>query len=71
MTNRLALISTHLLVCLAFLMLPYVFAVGGLASVAKVTRNPHERTNLLGHVLMLGFFYLNYYRYHCGEGVSG
>ena len=55
MTNRLALISTHLLVCLAFLILPYVFAVGGLASVAEVTRNPHERTNLLGHVLMLGF----------------
>jgi hypothetical protein len=52
----------HGLFCLAFLALPYVFAPGGFSRVLDVSHNPHERTNLISYVLMLVFFYLNYYR---------
>lgn len=45
----------------AFLALPYIFAPGGFSQLLEITYNPHERTNFLSYLLMLGFFYLNYY----------
>jgi hypothetical protein len=61
----------HLLCCVAFLALPYIFAPSGFASVLRVFDSPHERTNFLAYFMMLGFFYAHYYylipRYYFGE----
>ncbi|QJD77325.1 sensor histidine kinase [Spirosoma rhododendri] len=55
-------IAIHVLACLAFLALPYVFAPHGLTGQLKlIGTSPHEQTTLLGYVLMLAFLYLNYY----------
>lgn len=54
-------IAIHVLCCAAFLALPYLFAPNGFAQITEITHNLHERTNLLAYLLMLGFFYLNYY----------
>lgn len=54
-------IGIHLLLGVSFLVLPYIFAPNGLGQIAQVAHNPHERTNLFAYILMLGFFYLNYY----------
>ncbi len=55
-------IAIHILACLAFLALPYVFAPHGLTGQLKlIGTSPHEQTTLLGYLLMLAFLYLNYY----------
>ncbi|WP_128544965.1 sensor histidine kinase [Larkinella soli] len=61
MRSRITVIAVHLGFCLAFLALPYIFAPAGFPGLAGLTRNPHERTNLLSYLMMIGFFYLNYY----------
>lgn len=53
--------AIHVLFGAAFLALPYIFAPSGFNQLLEITHNPHERTNLLSYVLMLAFFYLNYY----------
>ncbi|NBB18391.1 sensor histidine kinase [Runella sp. CRIBMP] len=54
-------IAIHLLCGVSFLALPYIFAPKGFSQIAEIAHNPHERTNLLAYLFMLGFFYLNYY----------
>lgn len=49
------------LIALAFLALPYIFAPNGFPGVTELVTNPHERTNFLSYLLMLAFFYVNYY----------
>lgn len=53
--------AIHLLLVVAFLALPYIFAPKGIVHIKEILYNPHERTNLLAYILMLIFFYLNYY----------
>ncbi|MFD1140383.1 sensor histidine kinase [Larkinella insperata] len=54
-------ILLHVLICLAFLALPYIFAPVGFPGWSQLARNPHERTNVLSYLFMLAFFYANYY----------
>ncbi|KAA9347855.1 sensor histidine kinase [Larkinella humicola] len=54
-------ILIHILLSLAFLSLPYLFAPDGFSGLTKLTSNPHERTNFLSYLFMLVFFYANYY----------
>ncbi|CCG98048.1 putative sensor-like histidine kinase [Fibrella aestuarina BUZ 2] len=61
MSRRIALILIHLLGCLLFLSLPYLFAENGFAKLAELPTNPHERRNLLSYGLTITFFYVNYY----------
>lgn len=61
MNRRILVIAIHILCCLAFLALPYIFASGGFSRLTQLRQNPHEFTNLLSYLLMIGFFYLNYY----------
>lgn len=61
MQHRIFRMATHVVCCLAFLCLPYVFAPNGFPQLSTLLKNPHERTNLLSYGLMLVFFYLNYY----------
>lgn len=61
MKGRLWQIAIHILCGTAFLALPYIFAPGGFNTLTELRSNPHERTNFLSYILMLGFFYLNYY----------
>ena len=61
MSRRILVIAIHILCCLAFLALPYIFASGGFSRLTQLRQNPHELTNLLSYLLMIGFFYLNYY----------
>ncbi|MEZ0610974.1 sensor histidine kinase [Fibrella sp. WM1] len=61
MNRRIALFLIHLLGCLLFLSLPYLFADNGFAKLAELPTNPHERRNLLSYGLTVAFFYANYY----------
>jgi len=61
MKRRLLTAVIHLGFCLAFLVLPYIFAPGGFGQLTQIGHNPHELTNLLSYLLMLAFFYGNYY----------
>ena len=61
MSRNVALVLIHLLGCLFFLALPYLFDDDGLARFAELPHNPHEQRNLLSHVLAITFFYLNYF----------
>lgn len=61
MKNRVLLLTIHSFGCLAFLALPYFFTSGGFARLAEVNQNPHEQRNLASYLLILGFFYANYY----------
>ena len=61
MNKRGVVVAIHVLCCLAFLALPYIFASGGFGRLKQLGYNPHEFTNLLSYLLMIGFFYLNYY----------
>ena len=61
MNNSTRAIIIHLLCGIAFLALPYIFAPNGFLQILEIATNPHERSNFLSYLLMLGFFYLNYY----------
>ncbi|MVM33654.1 sensor histidine kinase [Spirosoma sp. HMF4905] len=61
MNNRLSTIAIHVLGCLTFLALPYIFASNGLAKLAELPNNPHEQRNLISYLLTIVFFYTNYY----------
>ncbi|WP_234734936.1 sensor histidine kinase [Tellurirhabdus bombi] len=61
MTSKLSQVGIHVFFCLAFLALPYIFAPKGFSLLSELTTNLHERTNLLAYLLMLAFFYVNYY----------
>ncbi|SEI96884.1 Histidine kinase [Dyadobacter koreensis] len=52
---------SHCFFIFAFLALPYIFAPTGFPTVVVLEKNAHERTNLLSYLLMLSFFYVNYY----------
>ncbi|RRB02811.1 sensor histidine kinase [Larkinella rosea] len=51
----------HILIGLAFLALPYIFAPRGFSGLSQLADNPHELTNFLSYLFMLAFFYLNHY----------
>ncbi|ADB38262.1 sensor histidine kinase [Spirosoma linguale] len=61
MNNRFSQIAIHLLGCLTFLALPYVFADDGFARLAELPYNPHEQRTQVSYLLTIGFFYVNYY----------
>ncbi len=62
MNRNVTLIIIHLLGCVAFLALPYIFAEDGRAKLAELPRNPHEQRNLLSYGLTIAFFYVNFYQ---------
>ncbi|MBE9462991.1 sensor histidine kinase [Dyadobacter subterraneus] len=51
----------HVFLISAFLALPYIFAPTGFPGFAEFERNAHERTIFVSYLLMLTFFYANYY----------
>lgn len=51
----------HIFLVFTFLALPYIFAPTGFPGLAELERNSHERTNFVSYLLMLAFFYANYY----------
>lgn len=61
MNNRLSQLAIHLLGCLTFLALPYLFASNGLDKLSELPHNPHEQRNIVSYLLTIGFFYTNYY----------
>ncbi|RYF75863.1 MAG: sensor histidine kinase [Cytophagaceae bacterium] len=61
MSRSAYLILIHLLSCLAFLALPYVFAQDGFAKLAELPINPHEQRNLGSYLLTIAIFYTNFY----------
>ncbi|GAB3551605.1 sensor histidine kinase [Spirosoma fluminis] len=61
MARHTTLVLIHVLGCLIFLALPYLFADEGFARLAELPHNPHEQRNLLSYLLTIGFFYLNAY----------
>ena len=61
MNNRLSQLAIHLLGCLTFLALPYLFAENGFSKLAELPYNPHEQRNVLSYLLTIAFFYTNYY----------
>lgn len=61
MNNRLSHLAIHVLGCLTFLALPYLFASNGLDKLSELPYNPHEQRNIISYVLTIGFFYTNYY----------
>ncbi|MBO0951985.1 sensor histidine kinase [Fibrella forsythiae] len=61
MSRSAYLVLIHLLSCLAFLALPYVFAQDGFAKLAELPVNPHEQRNLASYLLTIAFFYTNFY----------
>lgn len=60
MRKKTGIVLLHIVSCLVFLALPILFAPGPGFSFDILT-NPHTLRDFLGYVLMLGFFYLNYY----------
>lgn len=50
----------HVLGCVAFLALPFFFAPGPRISL-DIMHNPHTRREFIGYVLMVLFFYANYF----------
>ncbi|MCF2446404.1 sensor histidine kinase [Dyadobacter sp. CY345] len=61
MKIRIIKVLSHIFFVSAFLALPYIFAPTGFPSFEEMQKNAHERTNLLSYLLMLAFFYFNYY----------
>lgn len=61
MTTRSLPVFFHLFGWLAFLALPYFFTSSGFARLAEIRYNPHEQRTLASYLLMIGFFYANYY----------
>lgn len=61
MNRNLTLILIHLLSCFAFLALPYMFVEDGVAKLAELATDAHERRNLLSYLLTIAFFYVNFY----------
>lgn len=51
----------HLLLCFSFMGLIYVYTPDEHLAWAKIKNNPNELSNLTAYVLMLAFFYANYY----------
>ncbi|GAB3956497.1 histidine kinase [Spirosoma harenae] len=61
MNKRLSPIAIHVLGCLIFLALPYLFAEDGFAKLSDLPYDPREQRNVLSYVLTIAFFYTNYY----------
>ena len=61
MNQRIFTVVTHLLGCLLFLALPYLFAEDGFAKLADLSTDPHERRNVLSYLFTIAFFYTNYF----------
>ncbi|AUD05937.1 sensor histidine kinase [Spirosoma pollinicola] len=61
MNRKAVLLLIHIVGCLAFLAFPYVFAEDGMAKLAELPYNSHERRNVASYLLTIGFFYLNFY----------
>lgn len=54
-------IFIHLLLSVSFLMIPYIFIAGELFRFPDLLHSPHDRFTVFVYILMLGFFYINYY----------
>ncbi|MGA0558990.1 sensor histidine kinase [Larkinella sp. VNQ87] len=61
MKRRIPPLFIHILIGLAFLALPYIFAPNGFPGLGELLQNPHERTNFLSYLFMLAFFYTHHY----------
>ena len=61
MNQRIFTVITHLLGCIFFLALPYLFAEDGFTKLADLSHDPHERRNVLSYLFAIGFFYVNYF----------
>ncbi|NDU93709.1 sensor histidine kinase [Spirosoma terrae] len=61
MNRKLSLIAIHVLGCLLFLALPYLFVDEGFARLDQLSYNSHEQRTFLSYVFTILFFYLNYY----------
>lgn len=60
MNRKYVQIFYHLLGCLTLLALPFLFARDPL-SIRSVFESPLTRRDLIAYVILIGFFYLNYY----------
>ncbi|MFT4031733.1 MAG: sensor histidine kinase [Siphonobacter sp.] len=54
-------ILVHVVGCLAFLALPYVFAPDSFSFLVNRFENLHEQRNLYSSLFIIGYFYLSYY----------
>src|SRR5690606_13168157 len=61
MNDKRLIIFYHILGCLAFLSLPLLFARDSIFS-REIFRSVLTRRDLASYCLMIGFFYLNYYK---------
>ncbi|MBO0931771.1 sensor histidine kinase [Fibrella aquatilis] len=61
MSRTVALVFMHLLGCVIFLALPYLFVDDGLAKLRELSTNPHEQRNLASYLFTIAFFYTNYF----------
>ncbi|MBN8820610.1 MULTISPECIES: sensor histidine kinase [unclassified Spirosoma] len=61
MNKRISTSLLHILGCLIFLALPYLFAEDGFARLADLPYDAHERRNVLSYLLTIVFFYTNYF----------
>lgn len=57
-----AFYATHACLCVAFLLLPYIFtATGSFMRIPDIVGNGHDRTYFAVYFSLMLFFYLNYY----------
>ncbi len=59
--NKFVLNFIRVLGILAFLALPYVFNFGNLLVLPDIFSNPHDRSEFVIYILMMGYFFLNIY----------
>jgi two-component sensor histidine kinase len=62
MNHRAKFILTHAAVVLLFLAIPYLITPREWFRLPNLSGNPRDRAELLSYTLMIGFFYVNYYR---------
>jgi len=58
MRSKVSLVVTHIVICLGFLLLPYIFNPGGIN--IRLT-SEHDRNVFLSYCLILSFSYLHYF----------
>ncbi len=61
MKEKIVSYSTHIVCCVTFLLLPYISTYGDHMRLPDLTHSPHDRTEFIVYILMLGCFYLNYF----------
>ena len=60
MKNNYVLVALHGLGWLAFLLLPYLFAIRGAVDLGHLLQSRHDMQTLLTNGLLIGFSYWNY-----------